>query len=878
LTTIGLAEDLRRSLGRRALVIISAAAMAGSAIGLFLAHGGLFSGLEVALVFSCLVFTAASLGALLILPRIPLQTLATASTIYYAAYLCACIAITAMGSRLTLHVFLLLTWFFPLLVVNKLINAPATGRAFSKILRALPFLLILCLARRLLDVLNADELTLLAGYCLSYLGFGSALDIVTRHREEYLVERERHESHKAEAELLESISDCFISVDAQLRLEYMNDAACAEFRVERRDVIFKTIAETLPDFLSERMSTGLRAATRSVSASAFEAPNRKDDAWYELRCFPRATGISIFFRNISESVVRRRELEDAQGRLYEQAELLNHVADAILVADVDDRILYWNKGAERLYGWLAEDVIGQRVADIFPDALQDIRACFLGVLKDGQWAGEVSQRRRDGSPLIVECRAAPVHGDDGEVRSILAISTDVTSRRAAEDRIEQLAFYDPLTSLPNRYLLLERLDAAIATTARDGGAGALLLVNLDDFSTPNDTLGHDLGDTLLRQAAARIRGCIGERDTVARLAGDEFLILLEGLSDDTELAASAARAVGDGVREAFRSPYNLGNLEYSGSVTVGAGLFAGSHHSVADLISQVDLAMRWAKAQGRNTFCFFDPSMQTSVAARASLQSDMRRALQNREFELHYQPVMDGGGRVLGAEALLRWRHPERGMVPPSEFIPLAEEIGLITALDHWVLETACAQLAKWALTAQTRRFIVAVNLSLSEILDTNFVTFVLNVLQQSGADPRKLRLEITESCAMMNAEDTIAKMKLLKEHFVSFSIDDFGTGYSSLAHLKRLPLDILKVDRSFVSDALNDAKSASIVRTIIALGRNLNFFVIAEGVETEEQRQFLETEGCDAYQGYLFSPALEASKFEAFAAARLPAAESGRR
>jgi len=865
-------DSSTRSLGRHGLVVTSAIALAGSFVGLLGIREGLVTGLEIELVATAVFFTASALIVLLCVPRVPLQTVATLSTVYYAAYLCAGPLIVAAGSENHLHLYVYLIWFFPLLGFNKLVNAPITGRTLSAIIRAAPFLVILSVGNTLLRTYGPNDFLLLGAYCLSYLAFGTTLNIVTRYREEYLVAVERAESLKAEAQLLESISDCFVSVDAELRLEYLNGAACLEFGIERQAAVGLHIERALPGFLSESTSAKLRAASVAPSASAFEAPNASETAWYSFHCYPRKLGVSIFFRNISVSFVARRKLEEAQERLAEQAELLDHASDAILVQDMDDRIIYWNKGAERLYGWAAEDVMGRRVADVFPEALEDLRKCVVRVLQDGEWAGAFSQHRRDGSALIVESRAALVRGDDGEPRSILVIGTDVTSRRAAEERIEQLAFYDPLTNLPNRYMLRERLGAAIASTARDGGSGALLLVNLDDFRTPNDTLGHDVGDALLRQAALRISGCVGDGDTVARLGGDEFIVLLVGLSYDPSAAAAAARAVGESVREAFRSPYNLGNFEYRGSVTVGARLFAGQHSTVDELLSQVDLAMYQAKAQGRNTICFFDPSMQTLVAARASLQSDLRRAVENHEFELFYQPVVDGRGRVLGAEALLRWEHPVRGMVPPNEFIPLAEESGLIAELGRWVLETACAQLAKWASSPQTRGLTLAVNVSLRELLDSNFVNVVLGVLQTSGADPRMLRLEITESCAMTNADDTIAKMILLKDHFVGFSIDDFGTGYSSLAHLRRLPLDILKVDRAFVSDVLTDARNASVVRTIIALGRNLGLFVIAEGVETEEQRQFLEAEGCDGYQGFLFSPAVRAAQFEAFVAARLPA------
>ena len=622
-----------RSRSRRALSVTSALALAGSLLGVVGIHQGLVTGLEIALILSLVLFASGALVALVFFPRLPLQFVATASIVYYTFYLCTGPLIVAVGSESHLHIYIYLVWFFPLLAYNKLVNAPITGANLSKVIRAAPFLVLLCLAKTLLDTYSADELMLLGAYSLAYLAFGTSFGIVTRHREDYLVAMERAES------------------------------------------------------LS---------------------------------------------------------------------------------------------------------------------------------------------------------------------------------------RIEQLAYYDTLTGLPNRSLFRERLAEAIAKTTRDGEAAALLLVNLDDFRTPNDTLGPDVGDVLLGQAAARLKSCTGDGDTIARLGGDEFVVMLESLGDETDAATNAARAVGERIQTLFRSPYHLGNFEYSGSVTVGIVLFAGADNTVDELLSHMGLAMHRAKSQGRSMLCFFDPSMQTIVAARASLLSDLRRAIQSREFELHYQPVVDGRGRALGAEALLRWKHPVRGMVPPSEFIPLAEESGLIGELGRWALETACAQLAKWASGLHTRELTIAVNVSLREMLDANFVSIVLDVLQASGADPRKLRLEITESCAMMNAEDTIAKMTLLKEHFVGFSIDDFGTGYSSLAYLKRLPLDILKVDRSFVSDVLTDPKDASIVRTIIALGQSLNLTVVAEGVETEYQRAFLAAEGCDSYQGFLFSPALGISQFETFVGAQL--------
>ena len=400
--------------------------------------------------------------------------------------------------------------------------------------------------------------------------------------------------------------------------------------------------------------------------------------------------------------------------------------------------------------------------------------------------------------------------------------------------------------------------------------GAILFIDLDDFKTLNDTLGHDTGDLLLRQVALRLTSCVHARDTVARFGGDEFVVILEALSDDIGTGETEAKAVAAKILSALMQPYTLGNCEYNGTGSIGITLFPGWSDTPDDLLKRADLALYRVKLQGGNAMCFFDPAMQTLAASRAALKADLRKALRNREFELLYQPQVDVKGYVTGAEALLRWQHPRGGMVPPNEFIPLAEEAGLIVELGRWVLETACSQLAEWAALPEMDRIGIAVNVSLRQFLDSSFVSLVREVLCESGANPNMLKIEITESSVMEKVDDTIAKMSALKVHGVTFSLDDFGTGYSSLSHLKRLPLNQLKIDRSFVKDVLGNVKDASIARTIITLGRNLNLSVIAEGVETAGQREFLEKEGCYAYQGYLFSDALVPSQFEAFVAAAL--------
>ena len=698
---------------------------------------GTVTGLESALIVSGFVFAVSSFVILVAAPSVPVQTVATAATIYFGFYLCAGAAIAIAHSNQQLDLFIYLIWLFPLLVFNQLVNAPAAGRLLGNGLRGIPVVLLVALLPRLLTAFHLAELFLVAAFVLSYLAYGVMLSTVARYREDYIVERERTESIKMEAEVLESISDCFISLDADLRLVYLNDAACAEFGVDRGIALARTVRDVAPGFFSHAMLTGLQSASGNASAGMFEAQNERRNSWYEMRCFPRPDGMSVYFRNI-------------------------------------------------------------------------------------------------------------------------------TDRKVADAKIERLAFYDVLTDLPNRRLLRERLERALATAARNGTMGALLYIDLDDFKTLNDTLGHDIGDRFLQQVAARLVGCVRAVDTVARLGGDEFVVMLVGLSPSPRAAGNEAKLVSDLILEGFERPYQIGDFEHASTTAIGVTLFADDGDTSDDLLKRADLAMYRAKAQGRNSVCFFDPAMETLVTERALLRADLRRALPNEEFELHYQPVVEADGRIVGSEALLRWRTPLRGLVPPGEFIPAAEEAGLIVDIGRWVLETACAQLDTWSRRRETASLTVAVNVSLRQFVDANFVALVRDVLHSSQANPQLLKLEITESSVMQNVDETIRKMSALKESRVGFALDDFGTGYSSLAHLKRLPLDQLKIDKSFIDDVTSNVKDASIVRTIITLGRSLNLDVVAEGVESEGQRAFLEREGCPLFQGYLFSRALPLSEFDA--------------
>jgi diguanylate cyclase (GGDEF)-like protein/PAS domain S-box-containing protein len=852
-------------LARRVLFTALVLALAGAAVGFISAEKGLLTRNETALAICSFAFSLGSLLTLVFFRKVALQTVATTATAYFSINLCASTFVAFCGRGEHLNVFVPLLWFFPLLAFNNLANSPAVGKVFARILLIVPVALVVCLMPRWGALLPVEEKALLGVYCLSYSCYALTINLITRYREIYVVARARAESLKVEGDILESISDCFLSLDSSSRLIYLNDSACAELAVDRQAAIHHTLSDAAPGFLSEAVLAELRAASGRSFASFFEVLNEDSGSWYDLRCFPRPDGLSVYFRNITESMHSRLKLDEAQSNVRKQAALLDKAQDAIFVSSLDRRVIYWNKGAERLYGWTSEEVIGRTTEDIFQYQAVPLRERIDLILRDGEWSGEIFQTCRDGHKLIVESRLTLVRSDDGTPQSVLAINTDITARKADEARIQHLAFYDVVTGLPNRQLLRDRLAETLATSSIQANTGVLFYIDLDDFKTLNDTMGHDIGDALLQLVALRLRACLRPGDTVARLGGDEFVVMLESLSEEGQEAATVAKAVGKKILGAFVDPFVIGTFESEITASIGATLFSGAIDTVDQLLKQTDLAMYRAKTEGRSRVCFFDPVMQTEVDARAALRSDLRRALQNNEFQLHYQPQVDSHGVVTGAEALLRWFHPTRGKVPPNEFIPLAEEAGLIVELGGWVLQTACRQLTAWAGNPSMQGLTIAVNVSVRQFLDPQFVALVRETLLTSGANPQRLKLEVTESSTMEKIHEVIAIMTELKLDGVSFSLDDFGTGYSSLAHLQYLPIDQLKIDRSFVNNVLIHAKDASIARTIIMLGSNLGLSVIAEGVETEEQRVFLEAEGCHLYQGFLYSPALPCAQVESF-------------
>ncbi len=535
--------------------------------------------------------------------------------------------------------------------------------------------------------------------------------------------------------------------------------------------------------------------------------------------------------------------------------------DGFFFSDIEGRIVDVNQSYCDMTGYRRDELLAMRVADVEANENpEEVQAHIRHIIEAGSDRFESWNRCKDGRLLQIEASVNFMPFGDGKFAVFIH---DITKRKQAEEVIKQLAFYDLLTQLPNRRLLLDRLQQALVTSVRSKQYGALLFIDLDNFKTVNDTLGHDKGDLLLQEVASRISACARECDTLARLGGDEFVVLLTGLDGDAQGATAQAKQVGGKILNRLNQVYDLAGREHYGGASMGITLFAGHSSSMDELLKQADIALYQAKAAGRNTLRFFDVELQLALTARTALAVDLHHALARNQFELFCQIEASHNHKVIGVEALLRWHHPEHGLVPPQEFIPLAEEIGLIQPIGQWVLETACALFKSWEKISDRRHWHLAVNISVRQFQQPDFVIGVLKVLQDTGLDPSRLMLELTESVALPDINDAIVKMTALKEVGVRFSLDDFGTGFSSLSYLTRLPFDQLKIDRSFVQNIGMKPTDEVIIETIITMADNLEIGVVAEGVETEAQRAFLERHGCPACQGYLFGKPVPMAEFE---------------
>ncbi|MDD5717863.1 MAG: EAL domain-containing protein [Sulfuricurvum sp.] len=572
-------------------------------------------------------------------------------------------------------------------------------------------------------------------------------------------------------------------------------------------------------------------------------------------------------------------LRRTDGQIHEQQAGLREAEERFEQLAKQSKTFIWEVDAQGMYTYVSdvvESVLGYRSEelvgyiyfyDLHPkEGREEFKKAVFDLFERQEPFNDLENRAvsRDGRIVWLSTDGIP-NIKEGIVLGCRGSDTDISHKKEAESQINTLAFFDQLTGLPNRTLLNDRLKQSIASGARNGHHGALILIDLDNFKTLNDTLGHESGDTLLKVVAQRLSGCVREGDTVARLGGDEFVIVLSGLSADENEAATTSELVGEKILASLKENYLIDGTNHRSSASMGITLFKGDGVSVDELIKQSELAMYKSKEGGRNGLSFFDPDMESSLKKRSKLENDLRKGIEEGEFVLYYQPQLDDKGRVFGCEALVRWNHPERGMISPAEFIPVAEETGLILPLGEWILKTACRQLLLWSKVAETEHLSVAVNVSARQFGQSNFVDSIIAILEESGAKAERLKLELTESLLVQNVEEIIKKMEALKALGISFSLDDFGTGYSSLAYLKRLPLYQLKIDQSFVRDILVNTNDAIICKSTIALAESMGLSVIAEGVETQEQRNALAEIGCYAYQGYWFSHPLSLEKFEQF-------------
>ncbi|HWV14486.1 MAG TPA: EAL domain-containing protein [Cellvibrio sp.] len=671
------------------------------------------------------------------------------------------------------------------------------------------------------------------------------------------MEASLRESESRYRRIVETAEEGIWAIDADANTSFVNPKMAALLGYREEEMLGRPVTEFMD------------AAGRAIAAQNLERRRKgiaeqhdfkfihKDgsDRWCRLSTTPVFDIHNQYAGSLSmvTDITARRQTETAlqEAYFYTQA-VLDNMADGVMTFNSQGEIESFNNSATSIFGYGFDEVLGASVTilvDRERDEQADITLKQFMVAEFTQL--NLSGRRKNGNVFHMSL-ALSVLSRSGRT-TYVGVVRDVTLERQHIEEVHRLAFYDPLTELPNRRLLSDRLAQSILTASRTGQHGALMFLDLDHFKQLNDTLGHDIGDELLQQVAMRLQSCVRDCDTVARMGGDEFVVLLEALSTHPIDAASQTEAIAHKILRALGRPYHLCEHTHISTPSIGIVVFLDQIQGPEALFKKADVAMYQAKAAGRNTIRFFDPAMQAALSVRVELEASMRRALVRNEFVLHYQIQVDAQGLATGAEALVRWNHAEHGMISPAAFIPMAEETGMILPIGRWILQTACLQLVEWGAHKATAHWTMAVNISATQFARADFVSVLKNVLLKTGANPQRLKLELTEAILAKDINDVILKMDSLKELGVTFSLDDFGTGYSSLTHLKRLPLDQLKIDQSFVQDLMTNNDDEVIARAVVNLGHSLGLSVIAEGVETLEQRNFLQAMGCDAYQGYYF-------------------------
>lgn len=579
------------------------------------------------------------------------------------------------------------------------------------------------------------------------------------------------------------------------------------------------------------------------------------------------------FWNTNDPRLPQAKLQVADDEQRLAAAIFESV-QAVIVADAHGVIERVNPAFTQLTGYSAQEVVG-KTPRLLRSGHHD-EAFYVAmresIQRTGHWQGEIWDRHKSGAVFPKWMSMAAVTNAGGEVLYLIATYLDLSEQKRAQQQIHHLAFYDVLTQLPNRALLHERLQQALMASVESGDQGALLLLDLDHFKDLNDNLGHAQGDVLLQQVAQRLQASVSASTTMARLGGDEFAVVLTGLGSVREQAAARAETMGQQLLQMLHQSFVLNGIDYQTSASMGVALFEDARQDADLLLKQVEMAMYQAKSGGRDVLHFFNAALERAITERIHLERELREGISRGELVLFYQPQVlahEGELRVIGAEALVRWQHPQRGLLPPGLFIPLAEQSNLILALGRWVMQAACDQLATWATQPGLADVVLAVNVSVPQFLQAGFAEEVLALLQRSGARPERLKLELTESLLLNQVELVITIMRTLQAQRVRFSLDDFGTGYSSLAYLQRLPLNQLKIDQSFVRDLAGQGSDAAIAHSIAsavaALAHGLGMDLIAEGVETAAQRDVLAAMNCTVWQGYFFSRPLPLQEFEAY-------------
>lgn len=693
----------------------------------------------------------------------------------------------------------------------------------------------------------------------------SGIDITERKRVEHLLRKREQEL----SSVVESSPDNIIRYDLNCRAVFVNQKMEETADVNASSLIGKTPIEAKFDGLIgvENYQEKLQQVIRTGEPDEVDVAVTISNGDFRTHhiCFVaehggdgEIIGALAFGRDVTESERTKEDLRIAAIALDSQ--------EAIAITDANEAIVKINQAFTRITGYSAEEAIGNTPGQLLKSGRHDAeyyQTMWERLNREKYWEGEIWNRHKDGTVFPHRLSITAVTNDNGQITHYVAAFTDITQQKQAEEVIHNLAFFDSLTELPNRRLLQDRLQHTLATSSRNQRHGAVVFMDLDNFKELNDTKGHAVGDLLLVEVARRLQACVREDDTVARLGGDEFVIVLNDLNAVAAKAAVQAENLAEKMRASINATVDLHGYAYHGSPSIGICMFKGDDASEDELLKRADTAMYQAKQAGRNAIRFFDPATHTAMEARIALEADLRCALPEKQFTLYYQMQVNHTGYIIGAEALLRWKHPDRGLVSPLEFIPLAEETGLIISIGHWVLEAACAQLKKWELNGDTRHLQLAINVSAHQFHQPDFIEQVCAVLENTAINPHRLKFELTETMVLENVESTITKMNVLKDMGIQFAMDDFGTGYSSLAYLTRFPFSQVKIDQSFVRNIGVKSTDGVIVQTIIGMAENLCMEVIAEGVETREQRDFLERTGCVNFQGYLFGKPVPADEFE---------------